>query len=111
MSTFTAQVKHREGVSAIHLAGYLSAEAADVVEEALQQVADAGKVLLVFQEEGHINSAGLVMLFDLIMPLLSQGKKVRIAHPAKHFRRVLHIMGLSKYVEVFETEEQAIAGW
>lgn len=111
MNQLKAQVKHQEGVAVIHLAGYLSTEAASVVEESFRQVEDASKILLSFQEETYLNSAGLVMLFDLIMPLLSRGKQLRIVHPSKHFRRVLQIMGLNRYAEIFEAEEQALAGW
>lgn len=111
MDQLKAQVKHQEGVSVIQLAGYLSVEGAEVLEKALLQVAGADKILLAFREETYLNSAGLVMLFDLIMPWLSRGKQFRIVHPSKHFRRVLQIMGLNRYAEIFEAEEQALAGW
>ena len=111
MSTLTAQVNQQEGVSVIQLAGYLSSEAASVVEEAFHQVADAEKVLLVFQEQGFMTSAGIAVIFDCVLPLQAQGRQVRIVQPSKHFRKVFTIVGLSKDVEVFETEEEALANW
>jgi len=111
MSTLVAQVKQQEGVSVIRLAGYLSSEAASPVEEAFQQVAEAPKVLLIFEEQSFINSAGLAVVFDCVLPLQAQGKQVRIVQPSKHFRKVFDIVGLSKDVEVFAAEEAALAGW
>ena len=111
MSTLTAQVKQQAGVSVIQLAGYLSSEVAGIVEEAFQQVASVPKVLLVFEEQGFINSAGLSVIFDCVLPLQAQGRQVRIVQPSKHFRKVFTIVGLSKDVEVFETEEQAVSSW
>ena len=111
MSTLTAQVQHQGNISVIQLAGYLSSEAASVVEEAFQQAGDAQKVLLVFQEKDFITSAGLAVVFDCVLPLQDQGRQVRIVHPSKHFRRVFDIVGLSKDVEIFAAEEQAVAGW
>ena len=111
MSTLTAQVKEQGEVSVIQLTGYLSSEVASVVEEAFRQVVDAQKVLLVFQEQGFINSAGIAVVFDCVLPLQAQGRQVRIVQPSKHFRKVFTIVGLSKDVAVFSGEEEALAGW
>jgi len=53
----------------------------------------------------------LAVLFDLILPAKEQGRQFRVVHPAKHFRKVFDIVGMSQDVEVFEGEEQAIVGW
>lgn len=111
MNTLTAQVQYQRSIAAIHLAGYLSSEAASVVEEAFQQAAAAEKVLLVFQEKDFITSDGLAVVFECVLPLQEQGRQVRIVHPSKHFRRVFDIVGLSKDVEIFAVEEAALAGW
>ena len=111
MTELTAQIEHQEGLAIIHLAGYLSSEKADRLEEAFQEIGDAAKVLLVFREGDMISSAGLAVLFDPILPLKEQGKEFRVAHPAAHFRKVFDIVGLSKDVDVFEDEAQAVAGW
>ena len=111
MSTLTAQVKEQGEVSVIQLTGYLSSEVASVMEEAFRQVADTQKVLLVFQEQGFINSAGIAVVFDCVLPLQAQGRQVRIVQPSKHFRKVFDIVGLSKDVAVFAGEEEALAGW
>ena len=108
MSTLTAEVQHREGVSVISLSGYLSSEVAGPLEDAFLRIADYDKVVLTFHEKDFINSAGLAVLFDLIFPLQKKGKEFRIAHSSKHFRKVFDIVGLSKGVDVFESEEQAI---
>ena len=111
MNSLSAQVKQQERVSVVQLAGYLSSEAAKVVVVAFQQVADAGKVLLVFEEGGFMTSAGLAVIFDCVLPLQAQGRQVRIVQPSKHFRKVFDIVGLSRDVAVFAAEEEALAEW
>jgi len=111
MIEVTVTVEPKESLPVIHLDGYLSSESAAPLEEAFQQAADAEKVLLVFAEKAFINSAGLAVLFDLVLPAKEQGRQFRVVHPAKHFRKVFDIVGMSKDVEVFEAEEQAITGW
>ena len=68
-------------------------------------------MLLVFDEKAFVNSAGLAILFDVLLPLKEQGKQFHIVHPARHFRKVFDIVGLSKDVEVFGVEEEAVTGW
>ena len=111
MSKLTADVQHQADRCSIHLTGYLSSDSAQPLEEAFVKAADYNKILLVFAEKMFVNSAGLAVLFDLIFPAQEQGKEVRIAEPAAHFRKVFDIVGLSKDVEIFESEAQAVAGW
>ena len=58
-----------------------------------------------------ITSAGIAVLFDLIMTAEEQGQEVRIVQPMAHFRKVFDLVGLSRDVEVFEGEEEAVSGW
>ncbi len=111
MTELTAQVQHQEGIATIHLSGYLSSDSAGALDEAFAQVGDTGKVLLVFQAQDFITSAGLAVLFDLMLTAQEQGRQVRVVQPSPHFRKVFEMVGLSKEVEVFEAEELAVAGW
>ena len=111
MSELTAQIEQQDGTSIICLAGYLSSENAGALEDAFEQVTAAERILLVFRENDFITSAGLAVLFDLILSAQERGKQVRIAQPAAHFRKVFDIVGLSRDVEIFEGREPALAGW
>ena len=93
MSELTATVEQTGNIPVIRLSGYLSSESAAPLEDAFQQAADAEKVLLVFAEKAFINSAGLAVLFDLILPAKDQGRQFRVVHPAKHFRKVVRHCG------------------
>ena len=95
--------------AAIHLGGYISTDAAEPLETAFQEASDALRVLVIFDEKCFINSTGLAILFELILPLKDEGKDIRIVHPSPHFRKVFDIVGLSRDVPVFESEDLAIA--
>ena len=60
------------------------------------EVGEAPKILLVFRAGDMITSAGIAVLFDLIMTAEDQGQEVRIVQPAAHFRKVFDLVGLSK---------------
>ena len=78
------------------------------MDEAIRQIGDASKILLIFDRECFINSAGLAALFDYILPGDRAGRGVSGVHPAPHFRKVFDVVGLSQDVAVFESEDAAL---
>ena len=58
----------------IHLTGYVSSDAYEPLKEALSQVSD--RIVLSFDEKCFINSTGLAVLMDLLLPI-----KDRSHHP------------------------------
>ena len=111
MADLTATVDQQPNQTTIHISGYLSGDHAESLETAFSQLGGSRKVLLDFDEKCFINSAGLAVLFDLILPLRDEGTEFRIVHPAPHFRKVFDIVGLSKDVRVYEAEGAAVSGW
>ena len=85
----------------IHITGYFSSDAYEPLKEALSQV--SGEIVLSFDEKCFINSTGLAVLMDLLLPNKEACRHVRIVHPAAHFRKVFDIVGLSRDVEVLES--------
>ena len=111
MSAIEANVESVYGRATIHLKGYLSGDAPEPLEAAFAQAAGVQQILLVFQPQDSINSAGAAVLFDLVLPLKEQGEDVRVVHPSAHFRKVFDIIGLSKDVDVYASLEEAVSGW
>lgn len=106
-TTPTAEVVRTDDHSTVRIGGYISSEAAEPLEAAFAQVTDARAILVVFAGDAFINSTGIAILFDLVLPLKDEGKDVRIVHPAQHFRKVFDIVGLSRDVGIYESEEAA----
>ena len=109
MIELTAEVTKSTDHAEIHITGYLNSDSADRLDEAMKQVGDADRVVLIFDEQCHINSTGLSALFEHVLPGIEQGKEFRVVHPAPHFRKVFDIVGLSADVEVFADEASALA--
>jgi len=51
----------------IHITGYVSSDAYGPLKEALSQVSD--RIVLSFDEKCFINSTGLAVLMDLLLPI------------------------------------------
>ena len=68
MAELTATVDQQPNQTTIRISGYLSADHAESLETAFAEL-DSKKVLLDFDEKCFINSAGLDVLFDRLLPL------------------------------------------
>ena len=109
MIELTAEVTNKPIHAEIRIAGYLSSESADRLDEAIKRVGDAKKVVLILDEKCFINSTGLSALFEHVLPGIEQGEEYRVVHPAPHFRKVFDIVGLTADVGVFADEASAAA--
>ncbi len=87
----------------IHITGYVSSDAYDPLKEALSQVSD--KIVLSFDEKCFINSTGLAVLMDLLLPI--KDRSITLVHPKAHFRRVFEITGMAGDFEVLEASSAA----
>lgn len=82
----------------IHIEGYVSSDAYEPLKEALAQVSDGDELTLAFDESVFINSSGLAVILDLLLPI--KHKQITLAHPKAHFRRVFEITGMTRDFEV-----------
>lgn len=108
-----AKVESIEDVKVIHVEGYLSADSDEVLDKAYRTASsgDGSKVVFSFCEDDHINSAGIGILIGLVMEAQGTSVGVRFVHPSPHFRKIFGIVGLAKYVDVYTSLEQALAGF
>jgi anti-anti-sigma factor len=83
----------------IHITGYCSGDAYEPLKVALSDVS-GDTLVLSFDEKCFINSTGLAVLMDLLLPL--KEKQITLVHPKKHFRRVFEITGMARDFEVVE---------
>ena len=83
----------------IHITGYVSSDAYEPLKDALSQVS-SDKLVLSFDEKSFINSTGLAVLMDLLLPI--KDKSITLVHPKAHFRRVFEITGMARDFEVME---------
>ena len=113
MSPVETKAEHRDGVHVLHVEGYLSADAHDVMEAAYAETCADGsaKIVLAFRDGDLINSAGIGILIGLVMDARENGRSVRFSHPSAHFRKIFEIVGLTKYVDVFSSIEESVTGF
>lgn len=102
--------KSIQNVGILELAGDVTSQAEADITDGIRKLEQEGvkKFLFKFNEATYINSSGLAIIISLV----SEGKKKKQTFAAsgmsKHFQKVFDVIGLTDYVHVYATENDAL---
>ena len=100
-------------VSILAIAGDVTPSTGEIIETAYRKAAAAGavKFLLRFNGENYINSGGIAILIGITAESRAAGQVIRVTGLSEHFRKIFSMVGLTKYAQVFLSEEEALRGF
>jgi anti-sigma B factor antagonist len=103
-------IERRDRVTIIHLAGDVTTFAEETIQQAYQEATAAGaRVIAVdFKATDYINSAGIGILIGIVTQARRTGQRVLVAGLSPHFQKILGMVGLTQYVETYQTLEEAL---
>jgi anti-anti-sigma factor len=106
-------VSQKNDVSVLSIRGDVTPITGEAIENAYRQASAAGarKILLRFNGENYINSGGIAILIGITAESRAAGQVIRIAGLSDHFRKIFAMVGLSKYAQIFLSEEEALRGF
>ena len=106
-------LSQKDEVSIISIVGDVTPVTGEAVENAYRQASAAGarKILLRFNGENYINSGGIAILIGITAESRAAGQTIRVTGLSEHFRKIFTMVGLSKYAQVFLSEEEALRGF
>jgi CheY-like chemotaxis protein/anti-anti-sigma regulatory factor len=100
------------GVAAIDIRGNVTSRSEPYLVKAYKDASGpAGDCPLVlhFEHSASINGAGIAVLTQLLLESDKRGQPVAISGPSENFTKVFEIVGITKFVNIFETEAAAVA--
>ena len=100
-------------VALIDIKGDVTAVTGEQIEQAYQQVCGEGasKVLLCFDSGSYINSGGIAIIIGIAADGKETGRVIRITGLSPHFQKIFGMVGLTKYAEIFPSEQAALDGF
>ncbi len=106
-------ISNKGDVSIINIKGDVTAMTGMRIEDAYQKVSTNGaqKILLCFDKESYINSGGIAILIGIAADTKENSHTIRITGLSDHFQKIFHMVGLTKYTEIFPSEESALEGF
>ncbi len=73
------------------------------------KIEGATKILLNFDRKSFITSSGFGLIVKLLWKTRSKGQILRVAHPSEQVRKTFSIIGLTRSIDVFPSESEALA--
>ena len=103
-------IESRPPVAVMRLSGDFTAESGESVSEAFHTLVAKGTKQFVVDFGGiqHLNSGGLAVLVSMLGELQEAGGKLAFCSMASHFKRMTHIIGLTDYITVYHSEDDAV---
>ena len=97
-------------VPVIFISGEITSEADEDIVNSYSSIPPEKKarVLIDFSKTAYINSAGIATLISLITKASDNNGKIEFCGLNSHFRKVMDIVGLTDFVMIHETLEQAL---
>jgi anti-anti-sigma factor len=98
-------------VPVIYIEGDMTSEADDAIMSLYSKIKSEispSSLVFNFAKTSYINSAGIATLINVIQDMNDNNGKVAFVGLSNHFLKVMDIVGISDFVEIFETNQQAI---
>jgi anti-sigma B factor antagonist len=97
-------------IAIISIKGDVTAMTGEVIGNAYQneEVSNSPKILLQFDENCYINSGGLASLIDIASEGRKKEQKIHAYGLSDHFQKIFHMVGLTRCIPVFSSEEAAM---
>jgi anti-anti-sigma factor len=104
-------VRHHGDVTIIDITGDVTSVTGQPIETAYHEATSAGakKILLVFAADCYINSGGIAVLIGILSETRKKQQKIRMTGLSGHFQKIFGMVGLSKYAQMFPSEDTALA--
>jgi anti-anti-sigma factor len=66
------------------------------------------KILLKFSNDAYINSGGIAVLIQILAQTRRNNQIIGITGLSEHFKKVFHMVGISKFAKIYNTLEAAL---
>lgn len=99
-------------VAVVDLRGEVTSFSEAALQQAYEEVTARGarRIVLNFEQVEYINSAGIGLLISIVTQARKLEQQLAIVWKNDHFRRIFKMVGLTKFVTLFDTEAAAVQG-
>jgi anti-anti-sigma factor len=107
---FKIEATEEKGIPIIYIYGDVTSETDSEITEFYQKIASQGKnkIIINFTHISYINSAGIAILINIITDVADKKGQVIFVNLSSHFQKVMDIVGLTDFVDIYGTNEEAL---
>jgi anti-anti-sigma factor len=100
----------REGVTLVFIRGDVTVSSEPFIKEAYNKANEQGarRIVLNFDTDAYINSGGIALLIQFLAQAKRSDQTVAITGLSNHFKKIFHMVGITKFAKVFDGIDEAI---
>ena len=97
-------------IAVISIKGDVTAVTGTEIGNAYQSdtILNSPKILLQFDKDCYINSGGLASLIEIASQGRKKEQKIHAYGLSDHFQKIFHMIGLTRCIPIFSSEEDAM---
>ena len=102
--------EHHGAFTLLDIQGDITSFSETYLTEAYQNAnaQGAGKILLKIGTDAYINSGGIAVLIQILSQTKQNNQKIGITGVSNHYKKILRMVGITKFAEIHDTVETAI---
>ena len=102
--------EHHGAVTLLDIHGDITSFSEPFLTEAYRNANDQGasKILLRIDTDAYINSGGIAILIQILAQTKQNNQTIGIAGVSSHYKKILSMVGITKFAEIHDTVEGAI---
>ena len=106
---FAASVREAPPLIVVDLRGSLTSLGEAALTDAFRAALERGPadILLNFGGVEYLNSGGIGLTLEVLAQAREAGRRLLVTGLTPHYRKIFHMMGLSQYAPVLDSEEMA----
>lgn len=111
--TTQVETRVRDKIGILDISGEVTGFSEKIIEEAYEKFSKDGlkKISLNFEQVSYINSAGMAIIIGILTQSRKRGQTLRAWGLTEHFQKIFDMVGISKYMDHFGSETEALTGF
>ncbi len=104
-------VRKQAEVAIIDMKGEVTSFADEAINSLVTTAVSEGlqKIIFNFTDVSYINSSGIAILIGIVTSPAHKSVTFRVYGLSPHFKKIFRMIGLTQYVNILGTEEEALA--
>lgn len=100
-------------IGVLDVSGEITSFSEDVIEQVYETLSTKGlkKIVINFIDVAYINSAGMAVIISILTKCREREQSLRGFGLTEHFQKIFDMVGITKYMAHFGSEEEALKGF
>ena len=110
LNTNEISFQHHGAVTLLDIKGDITSSSEPFLTEAYEKAVNQGAshIVLKIDPDAYINSGGIAVLIELLSQTRENRQIIGIAGVSRHYKKILTMVGITKFASIHETVESAI---